>query len=89
MQGLSRDLLAAALVRIDAAGFRIVLHVHDEILCEVPEDLGNDPATLKRFSRLMTQRPRWALDLPIATPSSGSELPISPRSCHFRNRDLS
>ena len=62
VQGIARDLLAEALVRIDAAGFRIVLHVHDEIVCEVPEGFTD----LKRFSRLMTQRPRWALDLPIA-----------------------
>ena len=65
VQGIARDLLAEALVRLDKAGFRIVLHVHDEILCEVPEGDLND-ALIKRFSRLMTQRPRWALDLPIA-----------------------
>jgi DNA polymerase len=36
-QALARDHLAAAMLRIEAAGYRIVLHVHDSICCEVPD----------------------------------------------------
>ena len=64
VQGLCRDLLAAALVRLDAAGFRIVLHVHDEVLVETAADL--DDNRKQQFSRLLIARPRWALGLPIA-----------------------
>jgi len=62
VSGISRDLLAAAILRIEAAGYPIVLHVHDEIVCEVPIGFDN----LEKFTRLMTRKPAWALELPIA-----------------------
>ena len=46
----ARDLLVNALFNLDAAGFDIVLHVHDEIVAEV------DPANVERdreFKRCM------------------------------------
>ena len=58
----ARDLLAAALLRIDAAGYAISLHVHDEIVAEVPEDFDDAEA----FRRLMVELPAWAAGLPIA-----------------------
>jgi DNA polymerase len=62
VSGIARDLLAEAMLRIETAGYPIVLHVHDEIVCEVPAGFGSTG----EFTRLMTQRPNWALDLPIA-----------------------
>ena len=47
---------------IEAAGYPIVLHVHDEIVCEVPIGFGST----EEFTRLMTRKPSWALELPIA-----------------------
>jgi DNA polymerase bacteriophage-type len=62
VSGIARDLLAAAMLRVEAAGYPIVLHVHDELVCEVPIGFGN----IEEFTRLMTRKPSWALDLPIA-----------------------
>jgi DNA polymerase len=62
VSGIARDLLADAMLRIEAAGYPIVLHVHDEIVAEVPEGFGSTD----EFTHLMTRKPVWALDLPIA-----------------------
>jgi DNA polymerase len=58
----ARDLLSAALIRIDAAGFPIILHIHDEICAEVLEDFNDAEA----FRRLMIELPDWAAGLPVA-----------------------
>jgi DNA polymerase len=62
VQAVSRDLLAAAMVRLEAAGHRVVLHVHDEIVAEVPTDFGG----IEEFQRLITVLLDWAEGLPIA-----------------------
>lgn len=60
-QATSRDLLAATLVRVEAAGYLIVMHIHDEIVCEVPEGSGS----IDELERLMSIKPDWAADWPI------------------------
>lgn len=68
-QALCRDLLAVALVEVDAAGWPIVLHVHDEIVTEVP----NTPEyTVDKLSELMCKLPSWAEGFPLA--AEGDEL---------------
>lgn len=59
-QAVSRDLLAESLVRLDRAGYDVVMHVHDEIVVE-GADLGEKP------DELMNRVPKWAKGVPIAT----------------------
>jgi DNA polymerase len=61
-QAICRDLLAEAMLRVEAAGYQIVLTVHDEIVCEG----AYAEADRAHFERLMTAVPAWAKGFPIA-----------------------
>ncbi|EDX6630500.1 DNA polymerase [Salmonella enterica subsp. enterica serovar Cerro] len=68
-QALCRDLLAYALVNVDAAGWPIILHVHDEIVTEVP----NKPEySVAKLEEMMCTLPSWAAGFPLA--AEGAEL---------------
>lgn len=62
VQGIARDLMAEAMLRLDFAGFPIVMSVHDEVLCETAEGFWS----LSEFENLMVQVPEWAEGLPVA-----------------------
>lgn len=61
VQAIARDILAAALLRLRAAGYKIVLHVHDEIIVEVPHGFGS----VEEVERIMMIREPWFADWPI------------------------
>lgn len=64
VQAASRDVMGEALLRLDAAGFNIVLHVHDEIICLFEKDRAEED--LEEMSRIMSIVPDWATGLPVA-----------------------
>ena len=61
VQGTARDLLANALINAANAGYDTVFHVHDEIICEVPNSYGS----VEELCRLMCIKPDWADGLPL------------------------
>ena len=61
VQATSRDLLADAMLRLDQAGFVIVAHVHDEVICEVPEG----ESSVEEICSFMSKGPKWAQGLPL------------------------
>lgn len=61
VQATARDILANALLNLDAAGYMTVLHVHDEICAEVPEGWGS----IDEMEKLMGALPDWCKDWPI------------------------
>jgi DNA polymerase len=56
-QSVARDLLADALIRLDAAGYFIVAHVHDEAVSESKDIEG--------ITAIMREAPAWAEGLPM------------------------
>lgn len=55
VQAVARDCLAIAMLRLDKAGYKMVAHVHDEVICEMPEGQGS----LKEAIAIMTQNVSW------------------------------
>jgi DNA polymerase bacteriophage-type len=61
-QALCRDLFVAVMPELERAGYPIVMHTHDEWVCEVPDGHGS----LEKFLTVVTTPPSWAHNLPIA-----------------------
>ena len=62
VQAIARDLFVEAMQRLEAAGYEIVLHAHDEAVAEVPDDFGS----IEEFLQIFTALPAWASGLPVA-----------------------
>ena len=56
VQGGTRDIMAATMLRLEAAGYEVVLTVHDEIVCQIRKGAGS----LEQFKPLLEQQPDWA-----------------------------
>lgn len=61
-QAVARDCLAEAVERLEAAGYSIVFHIHDEIVVEVE---GGTEADLDKVVEIMSVVPPWATGLPL------------------------
>lgn len=74
VQATARDLLALAMLRLQNAGFDIVMHIHDEAVLEVP----NGVSSVDEICRMMAIAPDWAKGLPLR--ADGYE-------CNFYKKD--
>ncbi|ELK38936.1 DNA-directed DNA polymerase, partial [Brevibacillus agri BAB-2500] len=59
VQAIARDCLAVSLMRMDSAGYEIVLHVHDEVGAEGYAE------QLDSMLQIMSQPIPWAPGLPL------------------------
>jgi DNA polymerase len=67
-QALARDIFCDMLCRIHDAGLKIIFHVHDEVVLEVPEETAN--LDLQRVIKIMSTPPEWIPDIPLAAEGS-------------------
>ena len=61
IQATSRDCLAESMRRLETAGIPIVFHVHDEVICEVPQD----GPSAEDIAQIMGKPITWAPGLPM------------------------
>lgn len=61
VQGVARDILAYSMKNVEAAGYAIVMHVHDEIVSEILHGTGS----VQDFEKIMSKLPPWALGWPL------------------------
>jgi DNA polymerase len=62
VQGTARDILVAAIARMEAHGLSVVLHVHDDLVVEVP----TGTITPHEFRQLALESIAWTDGLPLA-----------------------
>lgn len=55
VQAIARDILCHAMLRLDKAGYKIVMHIHDEVVIEAPT-----ASSLEDICFIMGQTPVWA-----------------------------
>ena len=62
VQATARDVLAHSMAALEAAGYPTVMHVHDEVITEVPYGRGS----VDELCALMSRGPKWSKGLPLA-----------------------
>ena len=62
-QAVARDVMAANMPHIEAAGYEIVLSVHDELICETPD---RPEFNADHLATLLAAVPDWAPGMPLA-----------------------
>ena len=61
VQATARDCLAEALFNVDKAGYKTVMHVHDEIVMDVPIGFGS----VEEVNKIFGENIKWAPGLPL------------------------
>lgn len=63
IQATARDILAYSMLQLAEERFKIVMHVHDEVICEVPIKSANKK--LAEMCSIMSHKIPWAKGLPL------------------------
>ncbi len=61
-QATAADCMIDKMIEIDAAGYPLVLTVHDELVADTPKGRGS----LEHFNKIMETVPKWAAGLPVS-----------------------
>lgn len=61
VQATARDCLAEALFNVDKAGYKTVMHIHDEIVMDVPIGFGS----VEEVNKIFGENISWAPGLPL------------------------
>lgn len=61
VQAVARDLMMQAMVRLEKAGYKVLMAVHDEVISEKPKGTGS----IEEFINILCEQPQWAPGLPI------------------------
>jgi DNA polymerase len=64
VQAVARDCLADTITRVEAAGYPVIFHVHDELICDVPE--AQAEKALNDILEIMNVSAPWAAGLPLS-----------------------
>ena len=59
----ARDVLGFIILRLESAGYKVVMHVHDEVVVEVPVEQAG--TAKDAIHALMTENPPWLEGLPL------------------------
>lgn len=62
VQATARDVLAESMLRLEKLGYKIVAHVHDEVILDVPKGITN----IDEINEQMAINPEWTEGLPLA-----------------------
>lgn len=74
VQAIARDCLAESMMRLDGEGYEIIMHVHDEVVLDVPIGTGS----VEHVTEIMSRPIDWAPGLPLT--AAGFE-------CEFYQKD--
>lgn len=61
VQATARDCLGETMLRVEEAGYQIVMHVHDELVLDVPKEFGS----LEEVNEIFALPIKWAPGLPL------------------------
>ena len=60
-QAIARDVLAESMLNLDGLGYKVIGHVHDEVIIEDEKNATD----IDEIEDIMSIRPTWAPDLPL------------------------
>lgn len=61
VQATARDCLGITMMRVEEKGFHVVMHVHDELICDVPKGNGS----VEEICDIFAEPIEWARGLPL------------------------